>query len=191
MHFGSKVTENIEVTRHLKRYFPEYFEKNKRAISAISPGVMGLTGIETIEIVKGIVQNINPKLIIAIDSLASKNIERINKSIQISDTGIIPGGGVENAQKELTKESLGIPVIAMGIPTVIESKTLINNAINLFIEKLQENGNSNDYLDKLKIKNNYDEINPPKSNLIVTPKEIDELIQDMAFFISSGINKAL
>ena len=192
---GSKVIENIEVTRHIKRYFPEYLESGKRAISAISPGVMGLTGIETIEIIKGIVQNINPKLIIAIDSLASKNIERINKSIQISDTGIIPGSGVENSQKELNQKSLGIPVISIGIPTVIESSVIVNDTINLFIEKLQENGKSNDYLDKLKNQDDYEEIrkllNFQKLNLIVTPKEIDDIVQEMAFFISSGINNAL
>ena len=117
---GSKVIENIEVTRHIKKYYPEYLNGNQRAISAISPGVMGVTGIETIEFVKGIVDNIKPKLIIVIDSLASRSIERIVKSIQISDTGIVPGGGVENAQQELTLESLGVPVIAIGIPTVVD-----------------------------------------------------------------------
>ena len=192
---GSKVIENTKVTRHIKRYFPQYLDENKRTISAISPGVMGLTGIETIEIVKGIVQNINPKLIIAIDSLLSKNIERINKSIQISDTGIVPGSGVENTQKELSKANLGIPVVAIGIPTVIESSSIVNDAINLFIEKLQKSKKSNEYLDKLKMQDNYEEVrkilNLKALNLIVTPKEIDEIVEEMAFFISSGINNAL
>lgn len=110
---GSKVIDNIEVTRHIKKYYPEYLGENERGISAISPGVMGLTGIETIEIIKGIVENTHPKLVIAIDSLASRSIDRISKSIQISDTGIVPGGGVQNRQKTLNKESLGVPVIAI------------------------------------------------------------------------------
>ena len=192
---GSKVIENTKVSRHIKKYFPEHFQKDERAISAIAPGVMGLTGIETIEIIKGIVQNINPKLIIAVDSLASKNVERINKSIQISDTGIVPGSGVENTQKELNQKNLKIPVIAIGIPTVIESSVIVSDAINLFIEKLQEINKSNEYLDKLKSQNNYREVEEmlklKKLNLIVTPKEIDEIVEEMAFFISSGINNAL
>lgn len=110
---GSKVIDNIEVTRHIKKYYPEYLGENERGISAISPGVMGLTGIETIEVIKGIVENTHPKLVIAIDSLASRSIDRISKSIQISDTGIIPGGGVQNKQKTLNKESLEVPVIAV------------------------------------------------------------------------------
>lgn len=117
---GTKVIEGIEVTRHVKKYCPEYLRENQRAISAIAPGVMGTTGIETLEIVKGIVQNVKPKLLIVIDSLASRSIERIVKSVQISDTGIVPGGGVGNAQNELTFESLNIPVIAIGIPTVVD-----------------------------------------------------------------------
>jgi spore protease len=91
---GSKVVQNIEITRHIKMYLPNCIDKNTRSISAVTPGVLGTTGIESLEIVKGIVENVKPKLIIAIDSLCSKNIERINKSIQISDTGIVPGGGV-------------------------------------------------------------------------------------------------
>ena len=192
---GSKVIENIEVTRHIKKYYPEYLNGNQRSISAISPGVMGLTGIETIEFIKGIVNNINPKLIIVIDSLASRSIERIVKSIQISDTGIVPGGGVENAQKELTLESIGVPVIAIGIPTVVDLGTIINEGVDIFITKLQENAKSNVYLNKLKQQDNYEEIKdaliPKNYNIIVTPKEIDELVENMKELIAQGINCAL
>ena len=191
---GSKVIDNIKVTRHINKFFPERFSGNSRSVSAISPGVMGLTGIETIEIVKGIVQNINPKLIIAIDSLASKNMERINKSIQISDTGIVPGSGVKNSQKGLNEANIGIPVIAVGVPTVIESSIIINDAINLFIDKLKKS-NKSKYFDELKNQDNYEKIkeslNPKNLNLIVTPKEIDELVQEMASIISTGINNTL
>jgi spore protease len=110
---GSKVIDKIEVTRHIKKYYPKYLKDGERGISAIAPGVMGKTGIETLEIVKGVVEEIKPKLLIVIDSLASRNIERISKSIQISDTGIVPGGGVGNARLGLTKDTLNIPVIAI------------------------------------------------------------------------------
>ena len=192
---GSKVIENIEVTRHIKKYYPEYLNGNQRAISAISPGVMGVTGIETIEFVKGIVDNIKPKLIIVIDSLASRSIERIVKSIQISDTGIVPGGGVENAQQELTLESLGVPVIAIGIPTVVDLGTIINEGIDIFINKLQDKAKSNEYLNKLQEQDNYEEIKealaPKNYNMIVTPKEIDDLIENMKDVIARGINYAV
>ena len=192
---GTKVVDNIEVTRHIKKYCPEYLAEDERAISAITPGVMGLTGIETIEVVKGIVDNIKPKLLIAIDSLASRSIERISKSIQISDTGIVPGGGVGNTQKGLTEESLGIPVIAIGIPTAVETTVIVNDALDIFIGKLQDEARSNEYLNKLKEEDNYNEIKealiPQNYNLIVSPKEIDELADDMALLVSEGINMSL
>jgi spore protease len=110
---GSKVIDKIEVTRHIKKYYPHFLKEGERGISAIAPSVMGKTGIETLEIVKGVTEEIKPKLLIVIDSLASRNIERISKSIQISDTGIVPGGGVGNARLGLTKDTLNIPVIAI------------------------------------------------------------------------------
>ena len=97
---------------------PDVLDKDTRPVSAISPGVLGTTGIETVEILKGIVDNIHPKLIIVIDALASRSIERISSTVQIADTGIIPGAGVGNTRKELTANTLGIPVIAIGVPTV-------------------------------------------------------------------------
>lgn len=110
---GSRVVNDVEITRHIKIYLPQYIDQNTRAISAISPGVLGTTGIESAEIIRGIVDKVKPKMILAIDSLCSKNVSRINKSIQISDTGIVPGGGVGNARDELSEKSLGIPVIAI------------------------------------------------------------------------------
>lgn len=110
---GPKVTKDIEVTRHLLKYMPEYVKPGTRPISAIAPGVLGTTGIETLEILKGVVDNTKPKMLIVIDSLASRNIKRISSTIQLADTGIVPGAGVGNTRKELNKESLGIPVIAI------------------------------------------------------------------------------
>lgn len=192
---GSEVIDRIEVTRHIKKYFPQYLKPGERAISAIAPSVMGKTGIETYEIVKGVVDKTKPKVLIVIDSLASRNIERISKSIQISDTGIIPGGGVGNAREGLTYDALGIPVIALGIPTAVETAVIVNDALNVFIEKLQDEAKSNQYLNNLKENDNYEEIkealNPKDYNLIVTPKEIDELIVSLSEILSESINISL
>lgn len=192
---GPKVISEIDVTRHILTYMPEYLDENTRPVSAISPGVLGTTGIETLEILKGIVDNIKPKLIIVIDALASRSIERISSSIQIADTGIVPGAGVGNTRKELSSKTLGVPVIALGIPTVVETAVLVNDTLDLFIEKLQNEAKSNDYLNKLREDDNYEEIKealiPNDYNMIVTPKEIDDLIENMKDVVARGINFAI
>ena len=189
---GPKVISNIDITRHIKKYMPKYIDKDARTISAIAPGVLGTTGIETVEILKGIVDNTKPKLIIVIDSLASRSIERIGSTIQISDTGIIPGAGVGNKQNEISINTLKIPVIAIGVPTVVDLATITNDCIDLFISNLQEKGKSNEILNKLKENDNYEEIKnaliPNDYNMIVTPKEVDELIENMNKVIANGIN---
>ena len=191
---GPKVINEIDVTRHLKKYLPQYVEE-ARTVSAISPGVLGTTGIETVEILKGIVENIKPKCLIVIDALASRSIDRISSTIQISDTGIVPGAGVGNTRKEISQKILGIPVIAIGIPTVVESAVIVNDTLDIFIEKLQKDAKSNDYLNKLKDQDNYEEIkealNLGEYNMIVTPKEIDDLIENMKNIVARGINKSL
>ena len=192
---GPKVINEIDVTRHILKYMPEVLEAGTRAVSAISPGVLGTTGMETLEIITGIVQNVKPKLIIVIDALASRSMDRISSSVQLSDTGIVPGAGVGNTRKELSQNTLNIPVIALGIPTVVESAVLVNDCLNLFITKLQEDAKSNDYLNKLKEQDNYEEIKealiPNDYNMIVTPKEIDELIENMKDVVARGINYAV
>ena len=192
---GPKVINDIDVTGHIIKYLPQYIDENARPVSAISPGVLGTTGIETLEILEGIVEKTKPKMLIVIDALASRSIERISSTIQLSDTGIVPGAGVGNTRKELSKKTLGIPVIALGIPTVVESAVLVNDCLDLFIQKLQEEAKSNDYLNNLKEQDNYEEIkealNPGNYNMIVTPKEIDELIEKMSSVVSRGINMSL
>ena len=135
------------------------------------------------EIIKGVVDNLNPKLIIVIDSLASKSIERISQTIQISDTGIVPGAGVGNKRNEISINTLGIPVIAIGVPMVVDLASITNDCINIFIDNLQKKEMSNDILNKLKENDNYNEIkealNVGEYNMIVTPKEIDDLIENM------------
>jgi len=192
---GPKVINEIDVTRHILKYMPEVLEEGTRAVSAISPGVLGTTGMETLEIVNGIVNNVNPKLIIVIDALASRSMDRISSSIQLADTGIVPGAGVGNTRKELSRNTLNIPVIALGIPTVVESAVLVNDCLDLFIGKLQQEAKSNDYLNKLKEQDNYEEIKealiPNDYNMIVTPKEIDDLIENMKDVVARGINFAV
>lgn len=113
---GPKVINDIDVTRHIIKYLPQYIDENSRPVSAISPGVLGTTGIETLEILEGVVKEIKPKLLIVIDALASRSIERISSTIQLSDTGIVPGAGVGNTRKEISKNTLGIPVVAIRHP---------------------------------------------------------------------------
>ena len=192
---GPKVVREVDVTRHIFKYLPQFVEDGDREVSAIAPGVLGVTGIETQEILKGIVDNVKPKLIIAIDSLASKSIDRISSSVQLSDTGIIPGAGVGNKRRELSRDTLGVPVIGVGIPTVVELATLVSDGIDIFIKTLQEKAESNDYLNKLKENDKYEEVkealNVGEYNMIVTPKEIDDLIENMKNIVARGINYAI
>ena len=192
---GPKVVPKIEVTRHILEYMPKIMPEDTRPVSAISPGVLGITGIETMEILNGIVQNIKPKMLIVIDALATRKLERISSSIQIADTGIVPGAGVNNARKEISINTLGIPVIAIGIPTVVDLATITNECINIFIENLQQKAMSNSTLNELKEKDNYEEIKealiPKDYNMIVTPKEIDKLIDNMSEIVARGINKSM
>lgn len=201
---GPKVVNQIDITRHIINYLPQYVDQeNTRPVSAISPGVLGTTGIETQEILKGIVEN-TTKIIIVIDSLASRSIERISSTIQLADTGIIPGAGVGNKRKELTQETLGIPVIAIGVPTVVEAATIAADSLDLFIQKMsnevkQENNTNQEkliqLLEGLKEEDKYEMIKevlqPGEYNFIVTPKEIDELIENMSAVVANGINEAM
>jgi spore protease len=131
---GPLVCENLLVTRHLFELQPENVEEGYRSVSALAPGVMGLTGIETSDIIFGVIEKTKPDFVIAIDALASRSIERVNSTIQISDTGIHPGSGVGNKRKELSKETLGIPVIAIGIPTVVDAVSITSDTIDLILK---------------------------------------------------------
>ena len=192
---GPNVIKEVEVTRHIIKYLPQYIDENARPVSAIAPGVLGTTGIETLEVIKGVVENVKPKLLIVIDALASRSMERISSTIQLSNTGIVPGAGVGNTRKEISESTLGIPVIAIGIPTVVETAVVVNDALDIFIEKLQQEAKSNDYLNNLKEQDNYEQIKealiPKEFNFIVTPKEIDELVLNMSSIVAMGINMAL
>lgn len=204
---GPKVIDDIDITRHLINYVPQYVKKGTRPVSAISPGVLGTTGIETQEILKGIVENVKPKLLIIIDALASRSIERISSTVQIADTGIVPGAGVGNTRKELSQKSLGVPVIAIGVPTVVEAATIAADSLDIFVKKMEKNlnegkginGEANnimyDLLKKIDEEDKYEMIKevliPEEYNFIVTPKEIDDLILNMSSVIARGINFAI
>lgn len=159
---GPKVIEDILVTRHLF-LIGEDVSDGVRCVSAINPGVTATTGIETSDLIHSVVKEIKPSFVIVVDALAASSISRINKSIQITDTGIHPGSGVGNRRKEISRDTLGIPVIGIGVPTVVESSTIVYDTINyLFkhISYIKENQNKNkliftrnNYLDKIKDRN--------------------------------------
>ena len=200
---GPSVIKDIDITRHLIEHLPQYVDENTRPVSAISPGVLGTTGIETQEILTGIIEKVKPKLVIVIDALASRSIDRISSTIQLADTGIVPGAGVGNKRKELTKQTLGIPVIAIGIPTVVEAATIAADSLDLVFQKMQEEAEKT-ATDGEKLYTIFKEITeedkynmikevllPKDYNFIVTPKEIDELIKTMSSIVARGINASL
>ncbi|SHF00867.1 spore protease [Thermoanaerobacter uzonensis DSM 18761] len=196
---GPRVVSNIVVTRHLKEYAPQQFGDEIRSVSAISPGVLGITGIETAEILKGVVDRIKPDLIITIDALASRRLERLSTTIQISNTGISPGSGIGNRRLSITEQSLGIPVIAIGVPTVVDAVTIANDTIEYLTEELlKQTKEESPFYEVLKNMSQQEKysliqevLTPYVHNLVVTPKEIDLLVKNIASIISRGINLAL
>jgi len=222
---GPKVVDKIMITRHLFELKTDV-KQGIRCVSGISPGVMANTGIETVDIIMGIIKNIKPKFLVVVDALASSSIDRINKTIQITDTGIHPGSGIGNNRKEISLETIGVPVIAIGVPTVVESSIIVSDTIYYLFKHLsyiKNNYESNklvvshsgDYINRIKEqemdireKENLSGIigtlseeekldltrevlNSINYNMIVTPKEIDFLIDNLSEVISSSINKSL
>lgn len=196
---GPKVVSSLMVTRHLHEYVPDEVDEGVRPVCAIAPGVLGITGIETGEIVRGIVDRIKPSLIIAIDALASRKMERVSTTIQIADTGIAPGSGVGNKRMELSKQTLGVPVIAIGVPTVVDAATMANDTIDLVLDSMiKQAPQGSDFYNMLKeIDRNekyeliQEVLNPYVGNLIVTPKEVDDIIERISKVIANGLNIAL
>jgi len=178
---GPHVIEELHVTRHIIKEYGKYAmdEKEAHMVSAISPGVMAQTGMETSEIVKGIVDEIRPDFVIAIDALAARNTKRLNRTIQIADTGINPGSGVGNHRMGITKETLGIPVIAIGVPTVVDAATIVRDTMENLMEDMdaEEKQKSMEQL-----------ISPHLYGMFVTPKDIDETIRRIGLTISEALN---
>ena len=196
---GPKSISKTLVTRHIFKNYNKDYDDDFTEVSALSPGVMGITGIETVEIVKSIVDRIKPDRVVAIDSLASRKMDRINATIQISTAGISPGAGVGNKRKALNKEFLGVDVIAIGVPTVVDAATLtidvLDLAINNLISVSSEGSEFYNMLKKVQQEDKYqlikDSLDPYDKNLIVAPKDIDEVIENLSIIISEGLNKSL
>lgn len=221
---GPKTVDNILITNHL--YELGLLGENYRRVSALIPGVMGTTGIETSDIIKSVTKEIEPKFILIIDALASSSLERVNKTIQITDTGINPGSGIGNARKEISKDILNIPVIAIGVPTTVDAVTIVTDTINYLTKYYTyTRKNINNPMNKLIIKGsiNYlkkeiktkpeekqkllglignlneeetrtlinETLTPIGYNFMVTPKEIDFIIENLSEVIGKGINETL
>ena len=196
---GPRAVSKTLVTRHIFKNYNKDYDDDFSEVAALSPGVMGITGIETVEIVKSIVDKIKPDRVVAIDALASRKMDRVNATIQISTGGIAPGGGVGNKRKALDKSYLGVDVIAIGVPTVVDAATLTIDVLDLAIDNLMEVSEESSgfytILKKLKEEEKYqlikDSLDPYDKNLIVTPKDIDETIENLAIIISEGLNRSL
>jgi spore protease len=196
---GPKVVSSVMVTRHLLQYVPEQVDEGVRPVCAVAPGVLGITGIETGEIVRGIVDRVKPDVIIAIDALASRKLERVSTTIQIADTGISPGSGVGNKRMELSKATLGVPVIAIGVPTVVDAATMANDTIDLVLDSMiKQAGQGTEFYNMLNTIDRNDKyqliqeaLKPYVGNLIVTPKEIDDIVERISKVVANGLNIAL
>ena len=167
---GPEVVGNLRITRHLVREYGSAAFGTERVhlISGIVPGVMAQTGMETLEIVRGVVEETKPDVVVAIDALAARSTKRLNRTIQISDAGIHPGSGVGNHRHSLTRETIGVPVVAIGVPTVVDAATIVYDAVR-----------------------DRNAVPPGLNTMFVTPKDIDETIKSLSFTISEALNIAL
>lgn len=181
---GPLVADKVVVTNHLFKLFPSEVDNNLKRVCAFTPKVMGQTGLESSDLIKSIVKLYQPTLVIVIDSLASSSVKRINKVIQINDTGIAPGSGIGNFRKPINEQFLKTPVIAIGVATVVSATKIVEEALFKYCYKTHTN------LSKYKQRQIIDEILQHKSlNLVVTPKEIDEDIEHLSTIIASALNK--
>ena len=178
---GPLVVEHLDITRHLVKEYGKYALGGEadRIVSAVVPGVMGQTGMETVEIVRGIVEETEPDFVIAIDALAARSVRRLNRTIQIADTGIAPGSGVGNHRNAITEETVGVPVIAIGVPTVVDAATIVGDSIEEYVAKCRDEG----------MRENKEHLIPPYLyGMFVTPKDIDETMERTSYTISEALN---
>ena len=223
---GPKVVDNIIVTKHLFDIDGINVLDGYRNVSALKPSVLALTGIETKDIIKGVIEKTKPDFLVIIDALSSSSVSRVNKTIQLTDTGVSPGSGIGNNRGELSKETLGIPVIAIGVPTVVDAVTIVSDTINFMMKKFSySKKNIDSYKDKLKPLNKinyldietelsasdkkkilgevgilstneikqliFEVLTPIGYNMMVTPKEVDFIIEKLSLVISNVINRTL
>ena len=178
---GPLVVEHLDITRHLVKEYGKYALGGEadRLVSAVVPGVLGQTGMETVEIVRGIVEETEPDFVIAIDALAARSVRRLNRTIQIANTGIAPGSGVGNHRNAITKETVGVPVIAIGVPTVVDAATIVGDSIEEYVAKCRDEG----------MRENKEHLIPPYLyGMFVTPKDIDETMERTSYTISEALN---
>ncbi|MBT9156538.1 MAG: Germination protease [Firmicutes bacterium] len=188
---GPKVVHELLVTRHLLSHAPESYTDGLASVCAVAPGVLGLTGIETYEIITGVVEKVKPHVVVAIDALASHHVGRVGTTIQMANTGINPGSGIGNRRKALSKETLGVPVIALGVPTVVYAATIAHATLDAAVTAAGGKRNGLRLSDDMRSELIAEVLSPHLGDLVVTPKEIDALIESMAKVIAGGINVAL
>ena len=196
---GPKVAGKIMITRHLKEVMPDAIDDTVRPVCAIAPGVLGITGIETAEVVKSLVDRIKPDMVICIDALGSRKLERVNRTIQIGDTGISPGAGVGNHRMQINEKNLGVKVIAVGVPTVVDAATIANDTMDLLLDDLASKAQSGkEFYNMLKSVDRNEKnmlirevLNPFIGDLMVTPKDVDTVIDSLSKIIADGINCAI
>lgn len=183
---GPQVIDNLFITRHVvKTYGKAAYNCSKmNLISSIEPGVMAKTGMETAEIVKGVIGETQPDVVIVIDALAARSTRRLNRTVQITNTGIQPGSGVGNHRNALTEESLGVPVIAIGVPTVVDAATIVGDALEKLLSTDEE-------FDSVKYMGQHRSAFAELNNMYMTGKDIDAVIKRVSFTVSEGINRAL
>ena len=178
---------------------PDVIDESVRPVCAIAPGVLGITGIETGEVIKSLVDRIKPDLVICVDALGSRKLERVNRTIQIGDTGISPGAGVGNHRMQINEESLGVKVIAVGVPTVVDAATIANDTMDLLLDDLSNKAESGkEFYNMLKSVDRNEKnmlireiLNPFFGELMVTPKDVDQVIDSLSKIIANGINIAV
>ena len=197
---GPYVADNLNVTRHIVKEYGKYAapEEMNCVVSAIVPGVMAQTGMETAEIIKGVVRETKPDLLIVIDALAARNSRRLNRTIQIADTGIHPGSGVGNHRRGMTRENLGVPVIAIGVPTVVGAAAIVHGTVNALVRTLtasKEGSRYGEYIRELDSDSQYELIRellePEFGAMFVTPQDMDERICKLSAAIAEGIRRAV
>ena len=194
---GPYVADHLHVTRHIVKEYGKYAMGKDQVylVSAVVPGVTGQTGMETLEIVKGIVEETEPDFVVAIDALAARNSKRLNRTIQITDTGICPGSGVGNHRLALNSETLGVKVIGIGVPTVVDAVTIVNDTMENFIVALESSELLKSVGETLRSYNDAEKqelirelIAPHLNGMYMTPKNIDDTIKRVSFTISEALN---
>lgn len=180
---GPEVVSNLRITRHIIREYgvQGMGEECAHSVSSLVPGVMAQTGMETMEIVRGVAEEVRPDVIIAIDALAARSVKRLNRTIQITDTGIHPGSGVGNHRTGLNEGTLGVKVIGIGVPTVVDAATIVHDSMAHLLDTLEE-AEKKEFLEEM--------IAPSLYSMFVTPKDVDETMKRLSYTISEGLNLA-